>query len=68
MPQYEVKAPSGRKLVVEARDSSQAKRLACKKWGIKPSDYWCGVTSLKARKVDKTKEERRNGRGQGAGV
>ena len=48
---YEVKSVGGRTLITQAKDSQQAKRDACKHWGIKPSDYWSGLTSLKARRL-----------------
>ncbi|MGB9858868.1 MAG: hypothetical protein ACPLQP_02895 [Moorellaceae bacterium] len=51
MALYEVRDLAGRKLVIEANSSTQAKSLACKKWGRKASDYWCGITSLRAKKL-----------------
>lgn len=51
MALYEVRDLAGRKLVIEAKDSNRAKRLACKKWGLKASDHWCGMSILKARKI-----------------
>ncbi len=43
--------------VVEARDSAQAKRKACKLWGVSPSDRWHGISTMTARRL--TEEERR---------
>jgi hypothetical protein len=51
MAKYFVKNVSGRTLTVEAKDSTQAKRKACKYWGFKPSDYWLGITSMHARRI-----------------
>jgi len=51
MPKFIVTSPGGRTITVEAKNSTQAKRKACKIWELKPTDYWCGITSLKARKI-----------------
>jgi len=51
MAMYEVRDLAVRKLVVEANSSTQAKRLACKRWRRKASDYWCGITTLTARRL-----------------
>ena len=48
---YLVKNSSGRTLHVWAASSTQAKRIFCKEYGIRPGDYWCGVRSLTARKL-----------------
>lgn len=48
---YEVSSPGGSKRLIIAKDSTAAKREYCRKLGIKPADYWCGVTVLKARRV-----------------
>ena len=29
----------------------QAKRIFCKEYGIRPGDYWCGLSTLTARKL-----------------
>jgi len=42
-------------IVVEAKDSAQAKRKACRLWGVSPSDEWHGISTMQARKL--TKEE-----------
>jgi hypothetical protein len=47
---YIVTSPGGREVEIEAQNSSQAKMKACRYWGIKPSDKWCGITALKARR------------------
>lgn len=48
---YLVESVGGCKLHVWAASSSQAKRTFCREYGIKASDYWCGVRSLTARKL-----------------
>lgn len=48
---YEVTSPGGRKIIVEAKNSTQAKRLACRRWGIKANDSWSGVTSMQAKLI-----------------
>ena len=48
---YLVSSPSGRKLHVWAASGDQAKREYCREYGLRPSDYWCGVRSLTARKL-----------------
>ena len=49
---YIVTSPGEREIVIEAKNSIQAKRLACKYWGIKPSDPWCGISGMKAIKIE----------------
>ena len=48
---YLVKNSSGRALHVWATSSNQAKRIFCKEYGIRPGDYWCGMSTLTARKL-----------------
>lgn len=48
---YLVKNSSGRTLHVWAASSNQAKRIYCKEYGIRPGDYWCGLSDLTARKL-----------------
>ena len=48
---YLVKNSSGCKLHIWAASSDQAKRIFCKEYGIRPSDYWCGLSALTARKL-----------------
>lgn len=48
---YLVDSPSGRTLHVWATSSDQAKRIYCREYGLTASDYWCGVRSLRARKL-----------------
>lgn len=48
---YLVKSSSGRTLHVWATSSNQAKRIFCKEYGIRPGDYWCGMSTLTARKL-----------------
>lgn len=48
---YLVESPGGRKLHVWAVSGDQAKRIYCREYGIKASDYWCGVRSMTARKL-----------------
>jgi hypothetical protein len=50
---YEVSLASDRSVIVEAANSTQAKRKACKYWGYKPGDPWLGLSAIKARKISK---------------
>lgn len=45
---YLVISPGGREVEIEAQNSAQAKKEACKYWGIRSNDKWCGITALKA--------------------
>lgn len=49
---YIVTSPSEREIVIESKSVNQAKRQACKFWGIKPGDPWCGITAMKAKKLE----------------
>lgn len=49
---YIVTSPGGREFEVEAQNSTQAKRKACRYWNIKPSDPWCGMSAMKAIKIE----------------
>lgn len=51
MDRYIVRSPGGRELEVEADSGEQAKRKACKTWGLRPSCPWVGVRNMQARKV-----------------
>ena len=53
MNTYKVTSPSDREIIIKAKSSKEAKTLACKFWGIKPSDKWCGITALKAIKLNR---------------
>lgn len=48
---YLVSSSSGRKLHVWAASGDQAKRAHCREYGLRPGDYWCGISSLTARKL-----------------
>jgi len=48
---YEVSPVSGFKAHIYATSGGQAKRIYCKSRGFRSSDYYCGVRSLKARKM-----------------
>ena len=48
---YLVKNSSGRTLHIWAVSNNQAKRAFCKAFGISPSDYWCGLSALTARRL-----------------
>lgn len=48
---YLVKSERGTSLHIMAATSTQAKRIYCQIKGIKPNDYWCGVSTLTARKL-----------------
>lgn len=49
---YEVTTPSDSSIVIQANNSKEAKVKTCKHFGFKQSDYWTGVTSMKAHKVN----------------
>jgi len=49
--EYEVTSAGGRKCQVEAKDSAQAKRMACRNWRMTPSCPWTGTAGMKARKL-----------------
>jgi len=57
---YIVASPGERTITVEAQNSTQAKRKACRYWGIKPSDKWCGITALKARRIREGDQDANN--------
>jgi hypothetical protein len=44
-------------LIVEAKNATQAKRKACRLWGIIPSDEWHGISTMQARKLTKEEEK-----------
>ena len=48
---YIVQSSSGRTLHIWAASSNQAKREFCREYGISPSDYWCGMSDLTARRL-----------------
>ena len=48
---YLVRDLSGTQLHIRAVSGDQAKRIFCRQFGVRPSDYWCGVRSLSARKL-----------------
>lgn len=48
---YQVTNGSGRSLNILAKTSERAKRIYCQIRGIRPGDYWNGITTLKARKL-----------------
>ena len=48
---YEVTTPSGNISIVQADNSRKAKVSVCKDQGFKPSDWWTGVSSMQARKL-----------------
>jgi len=50
-PVYEVRSPGGNVRRIKAKNSTAAKREYCRRLGIRPSDYWCGMTALTARRV-----------------
>ncbi len=49
---YLVESPGGREVLIKAKNSNQAKRQACRYWGYKPNDPYCGITAMKARKIE----------------
>ena len=48
---YIVQSSRGRTLHIWAASSNQAKREFCREYGISPSDYWCGLSDLTARRL-----------------
>lgn len=48
---YIVTTPGERTAEVEAKNSTQAKRKACKFFGIRPGDPWCGMSAMTAKKI-----------------
>ena len=64
---YIVISPGGREVEIEAQNSTQAKRKACKFWGIKPSDEWCGITALTASRIKEEVIQSRGLRKEGRG-
>lgn len=38
-------------ITVQAKDATQAKRIACRMFGVKLSDSWCGLSCFKARRL-----------------
>ena len=52
MKYYLVTTPGERETIVKAENATQAKRKACKDLGIRPSDPWCGLSALKAIKIE----------------
>lgn len=53
---YLITSPGGREIIINAPNSTKAKKVACKFWGIKPSDPWCGLSALSAKKYKMQKE------------
>lgn len=51
MKQYEVLHGTSGKTVIYAENANKAKREVCKLYGIKPNDYWCGVSNMSAKPV-----------------
>jgi hypothetical protein len=55
MPYYKVEDPENypnkRALILEAANTTIAKKKACKEWGLKISDQYHGESSLKAKKI-----------------
>lgn len=49
---YEVSTPAGANSIIDADNSRDAKIKTCKYLRIKPSDFWSGVSSMKARMVE----------------
>jgi len=49
---YEVKSTGGFALRIVAKNSTQAKRIYCRKTNRRPSDLFCGIKSLTAKKVN----------------
>jgi len=59
---YKVISPMlEQEIIVEAQNSTQAKRKACRLWGVSPSDEWHGISTMTARRLteEETREELR---------
>ena len=52
MKYYLVTTPGERETIVKAENATQAKRKACKELNIRPSDKWCGISTMKAIKIE----------------
>ena len=52
MKYYLVTTPGERETIVKAENATQAKRKACKDLGIRSSDPWCGISAMKAKRID----------------
>lgn len=48
---YEVRSPGGHSRHIEAKSSTQAKRIYCRQTGRRASDRWTGISALTARLV-----------------
>lgn len=51
MEMYEIKKHGHIVYHIRAKSGSAAKRIACKRDGVSPSDSWCGLSTYSARKV-----------------
>ncbi len=40
------------KTTVTAPNATAAKREVCRIYGIRPSDYWCGISNMRAYRAD----------------
>ena len=49
---YDVTSPGGFIRRIVAKDSAAAKREYCRRLGRKPSDPYCGMAALTARRVE----------------
>ncbi len=49
---YEVRSPGGGARTIEAKDSTTAKLIYCRKTGRRPGDKLTGINSLTAKKVN----------------
>ena len=52
MKYYLVTTAGERETIVKAENATQAKRKACKDLGIRSSDPWCGISAMKAKRID----------------
>ena len=51
MEMYEIKKHGHIVYHIRAKSGSAAKRIACKRDGVSPSDSWCGLSTYSARKM-----------------
>lgn len=49
---YKVISAGGEEFTCIAKNATDAKRQACRFWGIKQNDTWCGVSAMRAERVE----------------
>lgn len=51
LKKYQVRRVGGREITVPAKNSTEAKRKACRFWGVNPNDRWIGISSCSAKLI-----------------